>query len=67
MKALRARMEPKHAGTCAIEVGHREHLSADVAIAHPINQVMSPVDRLPRVRQRQAKRANALVVHGCLV
>jgi len=48
----------------AVQVGHGEHLAADVAVADKVNEVMAPVDRLHNVRERQADGTDALVVHG---
>jgi hypothetical protein len=57
-------MEPEDAGSTSIEVGHGEHLAADVAVANEVNEVMAPVERLNDVREREADFADALIVHG---
>ena len=46
MKTLCAAMEPQDAGSGAVEVGHGEHLAAAVAIADPVDEVVSPIDGL---------------------
>ena len=64
VKTLGAAVKPENAGAYAFEVGHGEHLAAEVAIASPIDEVMAPVDRFFGVGQGQADLANAFVVHG---
>src|ERR1700722_399112 len=63
MKSFGAAMEPENADASAIEIGHGEHFSADVAVAGPIDEVMTPVHGFSGVGQREADFANALVVH----
>ena len=63
MEALRAAVEPEDARAAAVQVGHREHLAADVAVAYPIDEVMAPVHRLRHVRERETDFADALVIH----
>ena len=50
-----------------VEPVQEVEVSADVAIAGPIDEVMAPVQSFPGMGQRQADFANALVVHGSIL
>jgi len=39
-------------------------LAANIAIAHPIDKVMTPVQCLRNMRKPHANRANSLVIHA---
>ena len=63
MKTLGAAMEPKHAGSGSVDVGHGEHLAAEVAIAGPVDEMMAPVQRFSDMGKGEADLADALVIH----
>jgi hypothetical protein len=64
VKTLRAAMEPQDAGSGAVEVGHGEHFAAAVAIADPVDEVVSPIDGLGDMGKGETNSPDALVVHG---
>jgi len=64
VKALGAAVKPEDAEAGAVHVGHGEHFAANVAVAGPVDEVMSPVEGFGNVRQGHADGADAFVVHG---
>jgi len=63
MEALGAAMEPKDSRSRAIHIRHGEHLAALLAVADPVHKMMTPVQSLRDMGQRQAKLPYVLIVH----
>lgn len=64
VEALGAAVEGEDADAAAVEVGGGEHFAADVAVADPVDEVVSPADGFSDVGKGEADFANALVIHG---